>query len=128
MSWRGYGRMLVTARRLVGESSGCSNLHFSSKGCYAVTESNVFQLSRQALFFDRLTDVLRNCARALLAQVVEAEVAGLLGRHDGDLIDHGRQRLVRRGARARGDDRHRAVAVRFPGRVGKGAERIRFTS
>jgi hypothetical protein len=43
-----------------------------------VTETNVFQLSQPGTFVDPLTEVLRNGARALLAQAVEAEVAALL--------------------------------------------------
>jgi putative transposase len=37
-----------------------------------VTETNVFQLSQPGTFTDPLTEVLRNGARALLAQAVEA--------------------------------------------------------
>jgi transposase-like protein len=44
-----------------------------------------------------LTEILRNGARALLAQAVEAEVAGFLGHHAGELTDDGRQRVVRHG-------------------------------
>ena len=46
-----------------------------------MTDTNVFQLSQPGTFADPLTEVLRNGARALLAQAVEAEVAALLGRH-----------------------------------------------
>lgn len=42
-------------------------------------------------FEDRLTQVLRNGARALAAQAVEPDVAALLGRERGD----GRARIVR---------------------------------
>jgi hypothetical protein len=45
-----------------------------------VTDSNVFQLSQPGTFSDPLTEVLRNGARALLSQAVEAEVATLLKR------------------------------------------------
>jgi putative transposase len=37
------------------------------------------QLCQPGTFVDPLTDVLRNGARALLTQAVEAEVAALLG-------------------------------------------------
>jgi len=40
-----------------------------------VTDTNVFQLSQPGNFADPLTKVLRNGARALLAQAVEAEAA-----------------------------------------------------
>ena len=39
-----------------------------------MTETNVFQLSQPGTFADPLTEVLRNGARALLSQAVEAEV------------------------------------------------------
>ena len=42
-----------------------------------MTDTNVFPLSQPATFADPLTEVLRNGARALLAQAVEAEVAAL---------------------------------------------------
>ena len=62
-----------------------------------MTETNVFQLSQPGTFADPLTEVLRNGARALLSQAVEAEVAALLGCHADKLTDDGRQRLVRHG-------------------------------
>ena len=46
-----------------------------------MTETNVFQLSQPGSFIDPLTEVLRDGARALLAQAVEAEVATLLSRY-----------------------------------------------
>jgi putative transposase len=98
-----------------------------------VTETNVFQLSQPGTFADPLTEVLRNGARALLSQAVEAEVAALLGCHVDKLTDDGRQRLVRHGHLP---DREimtgiGPVAVRCPrvrDRVGEGSERIRFSS
>ena len=60
-----------------------------------MTDANVFQLSHPGTFADPLTEVLRNGARALLAQAVEAEVSGLLNMHAEKLTDDGRQRLVR---------------------------------
>ena len=74
-----------------------------------MTETNVFQLSQPGSLADPLTEVLRNGARGLLAQVVEAEVAALLSSHADKLTDDGRQRLVRHGylARAQNHDRHR---------------------
>ena len=62
-----------------------------------MTETNVFQLPQPGTFADPLTDVLRNGARALLTQAVEAEVAALLSYHADKLTDDGRQRLVRHG-------------------------------
>jgi putative transposase len=62
-----------------------------------VTDTNVFALVQPGTFTDRLTDVLRDGARALLARAVEAEVAGFLGEHADKRTDDGRQRLVRHG-------------------------------
>ena len=62
-----------------------------------MTDTNVFQLSQPGTFSDPLTEVLRNGARALLAQAVEAEVAALLSGHADKLTDGGHQRLVRHG-------------------------------
>ena len=42
---------------------------------YAVTNDNVTKLVQPGAFEDPLTEILRNGARALLAQAVEAEVA-----------------------------------------------------
>jgi putative transposase len=98
-----------------------------------VTETNVFELSQPGSFADPLTEVLRNGARALLAQAVEAEVAALLSYHADKLTDDGRQRLVRHGHLPERQIMTGIgpVAVRCPrvrDRVGEGAERIRFSS
>jgi putative transposase len=55
-----------------------------------VTDTNVFELSQPGSFADPLTEVLRNGARALLAEAVEAEVAALLSCHADKLTDDGR--------------------------------------
>jgi transposase-like protein len=98
-----------------------------------VTDSSVFRLSQPGTFSDPLTDVLRNGARALLSQAVEAEVAALLNRHADQLTDDGRQRLVRHGHLPEREivTGIGPVAVRCPrvrDRVGDGSERIRFSS
>jgi putative transposase len=98
-----------------------------------VTETSVFQLSQPGSFSDPLTEVLRNGARALLAQAVEAEVATLLSRYADESTDDGRQRLVRHGHLPEREIMTGIgpVAVRCPrvrDRVGKGSERIRFSS
>ena len=98
-----------------------------------MTETNVFQLSQPGTFADPLTEVLRNGARALLAQAVEAEVAALLSGHADKLTDDGRQRLVRHGHLPEREIMTGIgpVAVRCPrvrDRVGEGSERIRFSS
>jgi transposase-like protein len=98
-----------------------------------VTDTNVLQLSQPGGFSDPLTEVLRNGARALLAQAVEAEVAVLLGVHAGELTADGRQRLVRHGFLPKREIMTGIgpVAVRCPrvrDRVGLGSQRIRFSS
>ena len=58
-----------------------------------MTDTNVFQLTQRGTFADPLTEVLRNGARALLAQAVEAEVTALLslaGTRDHDRHRPGR--------------------------------------
>jgi putative transposase len=98
-----------------------------------VTETNVFQLSQPGAFADPLTEVLREGARALLAQAVEAEVATLLTSHADKLTKDDRQRLVRHGYLPEREilTGIGPVAVRCPrvrDRVGEGPERIRFSS
>jgi putative transposase len=98
-----------------------------------VTDSNVFRLSQPGTFSDPLTEVLRNGARALLSQAVEAEVAALLNRHADQRTDDGRQRLVRHGHLPEREivTGIGPVAVRCPrvrDRVSDGSERIRFSS
>src|SRR6516165_4473875 len=99
----------------------------------STTETNVFQLSQPGTFVDPLTEVLRNGARALLSQAIEAEVAVLLGCHADKLTDDGRQRLVRHGHLPEREIMTGIgpIAVRCPrvrDRVGEGSERIRFSS
>jgi len=98
-----------------------------------VTETNVFQLSQPGSFIDPLTEVLRDGARALLAQAVEAEVASLLNRYADETTDDGRQRLVRHGHLPEreivtGIGRVTVRCPRVRDRVGEGSERIRFSS
>jgi len=98
-----------------------------------VTETNIFQFSQPGTFADPLTEVLRNGARALLTQAVEAEVAALLSCHADKLTDDGHQRLVRHGhlPERKIVTGIGPVAVRCPrvrDRAGEGSERIRFSS
>src|SRR6267154_2070679 len=46
-----------------------------------MSDANVVKLLQPGSFSDPLTEVLRNGARALLAQAVEAEVAEFLAKH-----------------------------------------------
>jgi transposase-like protein len=98
-----------------------------------MTDTNVLQFSQPGNFADPLTEVLRNGARALLAQAVEAEVATLLDRHAGEVTNDGRRRLARHGHLPEREivTGIGPVAVRCPrvrDRVGEGFERIRFSS
>ena len=98
-----------------------------------MTNTNVFQLSKPGAFADPLTEVLRNGARALLAQAVEVEVAALLSAHADNLTEKGHHRLVRHGHLPEREIMTGIgpVAVRCPrvrDRVGENSERIRFSS
>jgi transposase-like protein len=102
---------------------------------YAVTDDNVIKLIQPGSFEDPLTEVLRNGARALLAQAVEAEVAAFLGRH-GDLkTGDGHARVVRHGHLPEreimtgiGPVAVRQPRVRDRGVTAGDPERIRFSS
>jgi putative transposase len=98
-----------------------------------VTDTNVFSFVQPGTFSDPLTEVLRDGARTLLAQAVEAEVAALLSCHAGKRTADGRARLVRHGHLPEREIMTGIgpVTVRCPrvrDRVGEGAERIRFSS
>ena len=60
-------------------------------------DDTVVALRQPGDFEDLLTDVLRQGARKLLAQAVEAEVADFLAAHADLTTENGRQRLVRHG-------------------------------
>ena len=84
---------------------------------------------------DPLTDILRNGARRLLAQAVEAEAEAFLAAMKGERLADGRDRLVRHG---HGPERPvqtgigpvavQRVRLRDRGGDETGGERIRFTS
>src|SRR3954447_22041200 len=96
-------------------------------------QDNVVKLIQPAEFSDLLTEVLREGARALLAQAVEAEVAAFLGSHADKHTETGRPRLVRHGHRPErkimtGLGPVPVCAPRVRDRTGAGEGRIRFTS
>jgi transposase-like protein len=62
-----------------------------------VFKDNVIKLIQPGNVDDQLTEILRNGARALLAQAVEAEVAEFLGKHADLKTADGRQRVARHG-------------------------------
>ena len=58
---------------------------------------NVVKLIQPGTLTDLLTEILRNGARALLTQAVEAEVAKFLAKHSGLKTEDGLKRVVRHG-------------------------------
>src|SRR5712672_2530940 len=68
-----------------------------AKELYAVSDANVVKLLQPGSFADPLTEVLRNGARALLAQAIEAEVAEFLAKHVDLKTATGLRRVVRHG-------------------------------
>ena len=66
----------------------------SDTPCPMLTSSSCFN---QGSFADPLTEVLRNGARALLAQAIEAEVAEFLAKHVDLKTATGLSRVVRHG-------------------------------
>ena len=62
-----------------------------------MSDSNVIKLAQPGAFIDSLTEILRDGARALLTQAVEAEVAEFLAKHADLKTETGRQRVVRHG-------------------------------
>jgi putative transposase len=64
---------------------------------YAVSNDNVVKLIQPGCYDDQLTEILRQGARTLLAQAVEAEVADFLAKHADLKTGDGRQRVARHG-------------------------------
>ena len=62
-----------------------------------MSKDNIINLIQPGNVDDQLTEILRNGARALLAQAVEAEVADFLGKHADLKTADGHQRVVRHG-------------------------------
>ena len=62
-----------------------------------MSKDNIIKLIQPANVDDQLTEILRNGARSLLAQAVEAEVADFLGKHTDLKTADGHQRVVRHG-------------------------------
>jgi putative transposase len=97
-----------------------------------MTDTNVFKLAQLGTFADLLTEVLRNGARSLLVQAVEAEVADFLRQHADKLTEDGRRRVVRHGHLPEREIMTGigSVAVRQPrvrDREATDGERVRFT-
>ena len=62
-----------------------------------MSKDNIIKLIQPGNVEDQLTEILRNGARSLLAQAVEAEVADFLGKHTDLKTSDGHQRVVRHG-------------------------------
>ena len=62
-----------------------------------MSDATVVKLLQPGSFVDPLTEVLRNGARALLAQAIEAEVAEFLAKHSDLKTVSGLGRVVRHG-------------------------------
>jgi hypothetical protein len=62
-----------------------------------VSDSNVIKFAQPGAFTDSLMEILRNGARALLTQAVEAEVTEFLAKHADLRTETGQQRVVRHG-------------------------------
>jgi len=99
-----------------------------------VSDANVVKLLQPGSFGDPLTEVLRNGARALLAQAIEAEVAEFLAKHSDLKTASGLGRVVRHGHLPErevmtgiGPVGVRQPRVRDRGVAAENAERIRFT-
>jgi putative transposase len=98
-----------------------------------VTDTNIFQLVQPGTFTDRLTEVLREGAQALLVQAVETEVANFLAEHADKRTENAHQRLVRHGHLPERSIMTGIgpIEVRVPrvrDRLGSTGERIRFSS
>ena len=62
-----------------------------------MSNDNIIHLIQPGNVDDQLTEILRNGARSLLAQAVEAEIADFLGKHTDLKTSDGHQRVVRHG-------------------------------
>jgi putative transposase len=97
-----------------------------------VSDSNVIKFAQPGAFTDSLTEILRNGARALLTQAVEAEVAKFLAKHADLKTETGQQRVVRHGHLPERDimTGFGPIAVRQPrvrDREASEGERIRYS-
>ena len=105
--------------------------HLPRKELYAVTRDNVIALVQPDEIVDPLTEVLREGARLLLAQAVEAEVSVFLASHEDLTLPDGRRRLARHGHLPERQIQTGIGAVkrqpRVRDRAGDSDERIRFS-
>ncbi len=62
-----------------------------------MSNDNVVKLIQPGTLTDQLTEILRNGARALLTQAIEAEVAEFLAKHSDLKTEDGLKRVVRHG-------------------------------
>lgn len=70
-----------------------------------MSKINVFELKKpEPIVVDQRTEILRQGARKLLAQALEAEIEQFISQYAGLKSDLGRQRIVRNGLYARAFD------------------------
>lgn len=63
-----------------------------------MSEDNVIALKKpESIINDQITDILRQGARKMLAQALEAEIDHFISQYAGLKDDHGRKRIVRNG-------------------------------
>jgi putative transposase len=98
------------------------------------SDSTILSFRKPGDFEDPLTSILRNGARRLLAQAIEAEAEAFLAAMKGERLADGRDRVVRHGLgpvreiqTGIGPVEVQRVKLRDRG-VEAGSERIRFTS
>lgn len=60
-------------------------------------KDNVTELVQPEEFKDQLTEILRQDAKNLIVQAVEAEFASFLQDHEDERLEDGRKRIVRHG-------------------------------
>ena len=99
-----------------------------------MSQNNVTKPVQPGTISDLLTDILRDGARTLLAQAVEAEVAAFTAKHADLKTEDGHQRIVRHGHLPEreimtgiGSIAVRQPRVRDRATDGDDASRIRFT-
>ena len=70
----------------------------NGKDTRTMSEDNVIALKKpESIIVDQITDILRQGARKLLAQALEAEIDHFMSQNGGLKDDRGRQRIVRNG-------------------------------
>lgn len=75
-----------------------TDLKKEGKDTHTMSKDNVFALKKPESFIDdQITEILRQGAKKLLAQALEAEIDHFIRQYDGLRDDLGRQRIIRNG-------------------------------